>query len=70
MTIAAAADQLSEGTGVVIEHPMGPGIGDQIEAIRMTLSDDEIAILTERGRSLSTGEMMSLVTTPEGAGVC
>lgn len=69
LTIAAAADQQSEGTGVVIEHPMGPGIGDQIEAIKMTLSEDEIRAVTERGRSLSTGEVLSLVTSPEGAGI-
>jgi len=67
VTIAAAADVMAEQAGVVVVHAMGIGAPDQIEEIREGCDPDTLARLTEVGRSMSPGEVLSLVGESEQA---
>lgn len=62
--IAAAAEVMAGQVGVVVEHPMGPGAGDQIEALRANFPGDVLESLTEAGRSLSPSEVLAMVAKP------
>lgn len=61
VTIAAAAAVMSERTGVVIVHPMGPGAGDQIEALGATMTKATRDALVAHGRSLSPAAVLAMV---------
>jgi tetratricopeptide (TPR) repeat protein len=56
VAIAAAARDLSERAGVVIEHPMDPGVTERIEALKATISETALEGLEADARAL----------TPEG----
>ena len=62
VTLAAAAGAMSERAGVVIEHPMAPGIAERIEAMKSNVSHDALADLVERGRALTPAAVLAMVT--------
>ncbi|MDH4334796.1 MAG: hypothetical protein OEW24_05990, partial [Chloroflexota bacterium] len=59
--LAAAADGLRERAGVVIEHPMAPGLAAQIDALKASVPREALAGLTEEGRNLTTAAVFALV---------
>jgi tetratricopeptide (TPR) repeat protein len=61
VTIAAAADAMSERTGVVVEHPMGPEMGSQIEAARATIGKEMLEALVAAGREMSPGAVLTMI---------
>jgi hypothetical protein len=61
LTIAAAADVMAEQAGVVIEHPMNVGAGDQIDALRRTYDAEVLEELTAAGRAMGPAEILGMV---------
>jgi len=61
VTIAAAADAMSERTGVVVEHPMGPEMGGQVEAARATIGKELLEALVAAGREMSPGAVLTMI---------
>ena len=61
VTIAAAADAMSERTGVVVEHPMGPEMGDRVEAARATIGKELLEALVAAGREMSPGAVLTMI---------
>ncbi len=61
VTIAAAADAMSERTGVVVEHPMGPEMGGQVAAARATIGKELLEALVATGREMSPGAVLTMI---------
>lgn len=61
VTLAAAAQVMSERAGVVVEHPMAPGLAAQIEALKASVPREALAGLVERGRGLTPGAVLAMV---------
>lgn len=61
VTIAAAADAMSERTGVVVVHPMGPEMGGQVEAARATIGKELLEALVAAGREMSPGDVLTMI---------
>jgi tetratricopeptide (TPR) repeat protein len=59
--IAAAAHVLSERAGVVVEHPMDPGVVGRIEALRATIPQATLDDLVASGRTLSPAAVLTMV---------
>lgn len=61
VTIAAAADAMSERTGVVVEHPMSPEVGGQVEVARATIGRELLDALVAAGREMSPGDVLTMI---------
>jgi hypothetical protein len=59
--IAAAAHVMSERAGVVVEHPMAPGLSDRIEALKASISQADLDALVASGRALSPSAVLAMV---------
>jgi non-specific serine/threonine protein kinase len=59
--IVALAQAMSERAGVVVAHPMAPGISERIEALKAAVPQDALDALVARGRSLTPSEVMAMV---------
>ncbi len=59
--LASAAHVMSERAGIVVEHPMAPGISEQIEALKATVPSGQLDALVARGRSLTPAEVLAMV---------
>jgi tetratricopeptide (TPR) repeat protein len=60
VAIAAAAQLMSERAGVVVEHPMAPGLAERIEALRASVPKDTLESLVARGRALTPAEILKM----------
>ena len=61
VAIAAAAQVMSERTGVVVEHPMAPGLAARIEALRAAVPTSALAELVEQGRMMTPAAVLAMV---------
>ncbi len=61
VTIAVAAQALSDRIGVVVEHAMAPGMAERIEAIRASIPQSHLQELVASGSSLSPAEVLEMV---------
>jgi non-specific serine/threonine protein kinase len=57
---AAAAHVMSARAGVVVEHPMAPGISERIETLKAAVPSDALEALVARGRSLTPAAVMAM----------
>jgi predicted ATPase/tRNA A-37 threonylcarbamoyl transferase component Bud32 len=62
VTIAAAAQEMSARAGVVVEHPMAPGVAERIEALRASVPRKELDALVASGRALTPATVLAMVT--------
>lgn len=60
VAIAAAAQVMSERTGVVIEHTMAPGLAERIESLRASIPDEDLVKLVEQGRTLTPAAVLAM----------
>lgn len=60
LAIAASAEVMSRKAGVVVEHPMAPGVAEQIEALKATVSREETEALTASGGALTTAQVLAM----------
>jgi len=61
VAIAAAAHVLSERAGVVVEHPMDPGVVGRIEALKATIPQATLDDLIASGSTLSPAAVLAMV---------
>jgi non-specific serine/threonine protein kinase len=61
LTLATAADALSQRAGVVVDYPMAPGVEDRIEALKASIPRDELEALVASGSALTPAEALALV---------
>jgi tetratricopeptide (TPR) repeat protein len=61
VAIAAAAQVLAERAGVVVEHPMAPGVAEQIQALRESIPGDQLEQLLASGSALTPAEVLAMV---------
>jgi predicted ATPase len=59
--IAAAAHVLAERAGVVVEHPMDPGVVGRIEALKATIPQATLDDLVASGRTLSPAAVLEMI---------
>jgi tetratricopeptide (TPR) repeat protein len=59
--IAAAAHVLSERAGVVVEHPMDPGVIGRIEALKATIPQATLDDIVASGSALSPAAVLAMV---------
>ena len=59
--LAAAAQVMSERAGVVVEHPMAPGVSEQIEALRASIPKQHLDELVASGSALSPAAVLAMV---------
>jgi tetratricopeptide (TPR) repeat protein len=60
VTIAAAAQAMAEGSGVVVEHPMAPGLAERIEALRASIPRQQLDGLVSSASVLSPAEVVAM----------
>jgi len=61
VSIAGAAQALSERAGVVVAHPMVPDVAERIQALKASIPADELDGLLREARSLSPADVLALV---------
>ena len=61
VTIAAAAQVLSERAGIVVDHPMDPGVVGRIEALKASIPKETLAEAVASGRTLSPAAVLAMV---------
>jgi hypothetical protein len=61
MAIAAAADALSERTGVIVVHPMGPEMAGAVDAARATIGPELVDALVAAGRAMSPRDVLAML---------
>jgi len=61
VTIAAAADALSKRAGVVVDHPMDPGLTERIEALKATIPKGELDGLVESATELTPAAILAMI---------
>jgi len=61
VAIAAFARELTERAGVVIEHPMDPGVAERIEALKATIPETELQGLEADARALTPEGVLEMI---------
>jgi len=61
VAIAAAADALSKRAGVVVEHPMDPGVVGRIEALKASIPKAALDGLVSNAAALSPAAVLAMV---------
>jgi hypothetical protein len=61
VAIAAAADALSARAGVVVEHPMDPGVVERIEALKASIPKTELDGLVADASALSPAAVLAML---------
>jgi hypothetical protein len=60
--IAATASVLSARAGVIVEHPMLPGIGERIAELRASIPAAKIEACVAAGRVATPAEVVAMLT--------
>jgi hypothetical protein len=61
VSIAAAAHALSERAGVVVDHPMDPGVVERIEALKASIPKGTLDDLVANANTLSPAAILAMV---------
>ncbi len=61
VVIAAAAQAMSARAGVVVEHPMAPGVAERIESLKASIPRAELEALVASGRALTPAAVLAMV---------
>ena len=61
VTIAAAAQALSERAGVVVDHPMDPGVAARIEALKSSIPRSRLDGLVAEASALSSAAILAMI---------
>jgi hypothetical protein len=63
VAIAVAAQDLSARAGVVVDHPMDPGVADRIGALKATIPESTLTGLEAGARDLTPGAVLEMLGT-------
>jgi hypothetical protein len=61
VAIAAAADALSARAGVVVDHPMDPGVVGRIEALKASIPKGTLEGLVANASALTPAAVLAMV---------
>jgi tetratricopeptide (TPR) repeat protein len=61
VAIAAAARELSQRSGIVIEHPMDPGVAERIEALKAGIPEGTLLGLEKDAKALTPAAVLAMV---------
>ena len=61
LAIAAAAEVMSQRAGVVVEHPLAPGVAEQIEALKATVPRERLDELMGSGAAMTPAEVLAML---------
>jgi predicted ATPase/tRNA A-37 threonylcarbamoyl transferase component Bud32 len=62
VAIAAAAQEMSARAGVVVEHPMAPGVVERIEALRAAVPKQELDALVASGSAMTPAAVLAMIS--------
>jgi predicted ATPase/tRNA A-37 threonylcarbamoyl transferase component Bud32 len=62
VAIAAAAQEMSARAGVVVEHPMAPGVADRIETLKASVPKQELDGLLASGSAMTAAAVLAMVS--------
>lgn len=62
VAIATAAKALASRAGVVVEHPMDPGLVERIEALKASIPSAALDGIVANASTLSPAAVLALVT--------
>jgi len=65
VTIAAAADALSARAGVVVDHPMDPGVADRIDALKASIPKGTLDGLVASAGELTPAAVLAMIADRE-----
>lgn len=63
VAIAASAQALSARSGVVIDHPMDPGVAERIRVLKTTIPAATLMGLEAGARDLTPGAVLDMLGT-------
>jgi predicted ATPase/tRNA A-37 threonylcarbamoyl transferase component Bud32/tetratricopeptide (TPR) repeat protein len=63
VTIAVAAQAMSERAGVIVEHPMASGMVERIAELRASIPQQQLEALVASGSALSPSEVLALCSS-------
>ncbi|MGK7313272.1 MAG: protein kinase domain-containing protein [Candidatus Longimicrobiales bacterium M2_2A_002] len=61
LAIATAAEAMSQRAGVVVEHPLAPGVAEQIEALKASVPREKLLAVQASGAALTPNEVLAMV---------
>jgi predicted ATPase/tRNA A-37 threonylcarbamoyl transferase component Bud32 len=62
VAIAAAAHEMSARAGVVVEHPMAPGVAGRIEALKASVPKQELDGLVASGSAMTPAAVLAMIS--------
>lgn len=61
VAIAGSAHEFSTRAGIVIEHPMDPGVAQRIEALKATIPEGALAGLEAKAKNLTPAGVLAMI---------
>jgi serine/threonine-protein kinase PknK len=61
VSIGAAAEVMCKRAGIVVEHPMAPGVAERIDALRASIPKQQLDELVAAGSGLTPSGVMAMV---------
>lgn len=61
VAIAAAAEMLSRRAGVVVEHPLAPGVAERIDALRASIPKEQLDVLVASGSAMTPADVLAIL---------
>ena len=61
VAVASAAQELSALAGVVVDHPMDPGVAKRIEALKATIPEATLTSLEAEARALTPAGILAML---------
>ena len=61
LAIATAAEVMSKRAGVVVEHPMAPGVAERIEALKATIPREQLDAAITSGAAMTPAEVLAML---------
>ena len=65
VVIAAASQALSDRAGVVVDHPMDPGVEERIEALKASIPKAKLDGLVANAGALSPAAVLAMIGASE-----
>jgi hypothetical protein len=64
VAVAAVADALTARAGVVIAHPMAPGLTEKIAALKASIPVQDLEALVVRAEAQTASDVLAMVADP------
>jgi non-specific serine/threonine protein kinase len=61
VAVAAVAEVMSQRAGVVVEHPLAPGVAEQIEALKATIPRERLEELAGTASTMTPAQVLAML---------